>query len=148
MYYWIWLIVAAVFFVVEALTTEFVSLWFAISSLVVGIVSAIFPKLEIVWQLLIFVGVAAVLLLSTRKVVKKFLSRKKHQETNLELYIGHIAVVVDEIDNIAGKGCVKINGNYWSARSENGEKIEENALVVFKRIDGNKAIVERQQQEN
>ena len=145
MYYWIWFIIAAVFLLVEALTTEMVSIWFAAAAIVSGVIGAIFPTLEILWQILIFVGAAAVLLLSTRKVVKKFLKGKKNQETNLDLYIGHVAVVVDEIDNVEGKGCVKINGNYWTARSENGEKIEENARVIFKRIEGNKAIVERQQ---
>ena len=143
MYYWIWFIVAVAFLIVEALTVDLVSVWFAASALIMGVVAAVFPELDVWWQIGIFVLIDVVLVLATRKVVKKFFKRKKGQETNLELNIGHTAVVVEEIDNLHEKGSVKINGLVWTARSENGEIIEEGALVVFKSISGNKAFVER-----
>ena len=141
--FWIWFIVAVAFLIIEALTVDLVSVWFAASALIMGVVAAIFPELDIWWEIGIFVALSFVLVLSTRKLVKKFFKRKKGQETNLELNIGHTAIVVEEIDNLHEKGSVKINGLIWTARSENGEVIEEGALVVFKSISGNKAFVER-----
>jgi membrane protein implicated in regulation of membrane protease activity len=141
--FWIWFIVAVAFLIIEALTVDLVSVWFAASALIMGVVAAIFPELDVWWEIGIFVALSFVLVLSTRKLVKKFFKRKKGQETNLELNIGHTAIVVEEIDNLHEKGSVKINGLIWTARSENGEVIEEGALVVFKSISGNKAFVER-----
>ena len=141
--FWIWFIVAVAFLIIEALTVDLVSVWFAASALIMGVVAAIFPELDVWWEIGIFVALSSVLVLSTRKLVKKFFKRKKGQETNLELNIGHTAIVVEEIDNLHEKGSVKINGLIWTARSENGEVIEEGALVVFKSISGNKAFVER-----
>ena len=141
--FWIWFIVAVAFLIIEALTVDLVSVWFAASALIMGVVAAIFPELDVWWEIGIFVALSFVLVLSTRKLVKKFFKRKKGQETNLELNIGHTAIVVEEIDNLREKGSVKINGLIWTARSENGEVIEEGALVVFKSISGNKAFVER-----
>ena len=141
--FWIWFIVAVAFLIIEALTVDLVSVWFAASALIMGVVAAIFPELDVWWEIGIFVALSIVLVLSTRKLVKKFFKRKKGQETNLELNIGHTAIVVEEIDNLHEKGSVKINGLIWTARSETGEVIEEGALVVFKSISGNKAFVER-----
>ena len=75
--------------------------------------------------------------------LKKFLSRTKEQSTNLELYYDKVAVVTVDINNELATGAVKINGLIWTARSENGETIEKDSLVIFKKIDGNKAIVVR-----
>jgi membrane protein implicated in regulation of membrane protease activity len=83
------------------------------------------------------------MLLLTRKFVKKFLARTKEQATNLELYYDKTAIVVEEINNVNATGAVKINGLVWTARSENNEIIEKDAVVIFKKIDGNKAIVVR-----
>lgn len=145
--FWIWFIVAVVFLIIEAMTYDLVSVWFAASALIMGVVAAIFPEMETWWEIGIFVALSIVLVAATRKLVKKFFKRKKGQETNLELNIGHTAIVVEEIDNLREKGSVKINGLVWSARSENGEVIEEGALVVFKSISGNKAFVERKKGE-
>ena len=86
---------------------------------------------------------SATLLALTRKFVKKFLKRNKKQETNLELNLNKIAVVTEKIDNIQGKGAIKINGLIWSARSLDDSVIDADELVVFKEIRGNTAYVER-----
>ncbi len=141
--FWIWFIVAVAFLIVEFLTSDLVSVWFAASALIMGVLAAIFDTLNVWWQIVIFVALSAVLFLATRKMVKKFFKRSKEQETNLELCIGRVAVVLDEIDNERETGSVKLNGLVWTARTENGEVIEKDALVIFKAISGNKAIVER-----
>jgi membrane protein implicated in regulation of membrane protease activity len=144
---WFWFALAIALLVIEIATTQLVSIWFSIGAGVSAIVTAIVKSaggsLDIVWQVLIFVVVSAALLLSTRKLAKKILKRNKNQETNLELNLGKIAVVTEEINNVKGEGAIKINGLEWSARSADDSIIEKEALVVFKEIQGNKAIVER-----
>ena len=51
--------------------------------------------------------------------------------------------MVEEINNIRGEGAVKIDGKVWSARSVDGSGIPVDTIVIFKEINGNKAMVER-----
>ncbi len=141
--YWAWFGLAVGLIVFEAITIDLVAVWFAISALVMGIVVAIFPSLDVLWQVLIFLVLATILLASTRRFVKKFLARKKGQETNLELVVDHVGMVEEDIDNDLSLGAVKINGLVWTARSLNGDKIEKDTLVIIKEIKGNKLFVIR-----
>ena len=140
---WIWLSAAVALFILEMCTTDLVSIWLSIGALLTTAVVAIFPKIPIPWQILMFIVFSAIMFVLTRKFVKKFLARTKEQATNLELYYDKTAIVVEEIDNVNATGAVKINGLVWTARSENNEIIEKDAVVLFKKIDGNKAIVVR-----
>ena len=101
--FWIWFVVAVAFLFIEMMTTDLVSIWFAASALVMGIVAAIFEELHLGWQIGIFVVLSAALFFATRKLVKKFFKRNKEQETNLELVVGHNAVVTGEVDNLLEK---------------------------------------------
>ncbi|MBQ7788632.1 MAG: NfeD family protein [Clostridia bacterium] len=139
----IWLALTVALLVVELSTVQLISVWFAIGGIVTTIISAIFPQLALYWQITIFVVVSVGLLLSTRRLVKKFIKRTDEQKTNLELHIGKSAVVEEEIDNISGTGAVKVNGVTWSARSENDEKISKGEIVTINKITGNKMIVSK-----
>lgn len=141
--FWFWFGLAVALIVIETITIDLVAVWFALSALVMGIITAIFQSIDIGWQILIFLTLSATLLILTRPLVKKFLARKKGQETNLELIVDHIGMVEEDIDNDLSKGAVKINGLVWTARSINGEKIEKDTLVIVKDIKGNKLFVAR-----
>lgn len=147
MAWWIWLCIAVGLILVESFTLDLVAIWFAAAAAVLTIVSAVFPQLFVVWEILIFLVVSAGLLLSTRKLVKKLMKRGDNQETNLELLLNHAGVVVESIDNDAATGAVKINGLVWSARTAGGEQLSEGELVVILQIQGNKLIVAKKQKE-
>ena len=140
---WIWLSAAVALFILEMCTTDLVSIWLSIGALLTTAVVAIFPKIPIPWQILMFIVFSAIMLVLTRKFVKKFLYKKTNEKkTNLELNIGKEAIVTEDIDNIKGEGAVKINGLVWSAKSYDGNPIKKDEIVVFKEISGNKAVVE------
>lgn len=143
MWMWVWFGLALVLFITELCTIDLVAVWFAISALVLGIIAAIFTELQFGWQALIFIVLSTVLFLTTRPFVKRFMKRKKGQETNLELIVGNTARVVETIDNTREMGAVKINGLVWTARSSDGAVIEPDDLVLVKEIKGNKLIVEK-----
>ncbi|MBQ7906545.1 MAG: NfeD family protein [Clostridia bacterium] len=139
---WFWLALTIALIVVEVATVQLVTIWFAVGAGVTSLITAL-TNIEIYWQIVIFALISIALLLATRPLVKKLLAkRSEKQKTNLELLIGKEAVVVEEIDNVMGKGAVKIGGAIWSARSLDGRKIFKDEIVVFREIDGNKAIVE------
>lgn len=147
MAWYIWLGIAVLLIIIEFFTFDLVSIWFAISSLVLTVVSALFPSLSIAWQLLIFVALTALLLLLTRNVVKKFTAKRKGMETNLDLIINHTAKVIEKIDNVNEEGAVKINGLIWNARSKNGNVINDNEYVIVNEIKGNKLIVSKKEED-
>ena len=124
-----WIALAVVLFIVELTTTDLVAVWFALAAMALAIITAIFEKLPLVWQIVIFVALSTLLVVLTRRFVKKLTQRKKDQETNLELVVNHTALVVEDIDNDREAGAIKINGLIWNARSANGEKIEKETLV-------------------
>ena len=141
---WFWLSLTIGLVVLELATVQLISVWFALSAMVTTILTAIFDGLTIPWQATIFVALSVVLLVATRPLVKMLLKKRNESHaTNLELYIGHEAVVIEDIDNLNGVGAIKINGMIWSARSKDESNISKNEIVIFKEINGNKAIVER-----
>lgn len=141
---WFWVALAIGLLVIEISTTQLVSVWLALSALIVSVLRLIFSGLGIGWQMFIFGILSLVLLALTRPLVKKILAnRDEKQATNLELVIGKEAIVVEDINNIRGEGAVKINGLVWSARSVDGTQIPAETIVIFKEIDGNKAMVEK-----
>ena len=142
---WFWLSLTIALVVTELSTTQLVSIWLAIGSAVTAILTAIITSLgghlPVVWQVVIFIATATILLASTRKLVKKLLKKNKNQETNLELNLDRVAVVTERIDNVKSEGSIKINGLTWTARSLDDSIIEKDELVIFKEIRGNKAFV-------
>lgn len=145
---WIWFGLTLALLLTEIATTELVAVWFAAASLVLGLVAGFFPQLDVIWQILIFAVLSGVLVAATRPLVKKLMRKGKDKETNLELILGHKALVVEGIDNDLEQGAVKINGLIWTARSIDGEKIDEGVLIRIKEIRGNKVLVALEKEEN
>ena len=134
----IWLVVAVIMAVVEAVTVQLVSVWFAVGA-VAGCITAIFTD-NVSIQLIVFVAVSLVAMLITRPLVKR-IKVKKAEATNSDKYIGKTAVVIEAIDNAAAKGQVKVGGTTWSARSVDGKQIEAGASVTVVAIEGVKLMV-------
>lgn len=138
LFVWIGLMVA--FTVIEAVTVQLVTIWFAVGSLVALIANIAGASLLVQW--IVFVVVSAVCLLATRPLVKKLVNVKA-QPTNADRCIGATALVTEDINNEIGTGQVNVKGTIWTARSLNGELIEKDASVVIEKIEGVKVLVTR-----
>lgn len=135
----VWLVAFLVFLVLEAATTQLVSVWFALGALGAFVCALVAPGL--IWlQVLLFVLLSALTLAFTRPLAKKYLD-KGRQRTNADRLIGMTGAVTERIDNIAGTGAVYIGGKTWTARSEDGAILEPGVLVSPCRIEGVKLIV-------
>ena len=134
----IWLILAAGFLVVELITVAMVSVWFlagALAALAAALLGAA------LWlQIVVFLVVSALCFWLLYPRLKHLVTRGR-QATNADMVIGKTCRVTQRIDNIASTGAVSVGGKTWSARSENGEPIEEGALVTARSIQGVKLIV-------
>ena len=138
----IWGILFVVFLLAEILTVAYVSIWFAIASLVSFILAMFKVPMEV--QCIVFVAVSAVLFFATRPLVKKYV-RGKTVSTNADTVIGMEGVVRIAIDNLKSQGRVYVNGLEWAAKSFSGAPIERDAKVIVRRIDGVSVIVEREE---
>lgn len=136
----VWLAAAVVFLVIEGLSTQLVTIWLAGGALVSMVLALC--RAPFLAQILVFALVSLVLLILTRPFVKRFMD-KKTEATNADRCIGREAVVTDEIDNINGRGAVKLAGQPWTARSSDNAVISVGETVTVERIEGVKLIVSR-----
>lgn len=134
---WLGLIILAV--VLEAATTQLVSIWFIFGG-VAGMIAEACGVLPWV-QVLIAAVVTLLALLGTRPLVMKRL-HKNRVETNAGRYIGQVGIVTESIHNLENTGQVKVMGSIWTARSETGEALPANSKIRVLRIEGVKLIVQ------
>ena len=59
----------------------------------------------------------------------------------LTLWFGKTGKVTQDIIPIDGVGQIKVEGETWSAVSENSEKISKDTEIIIKEIRGVKAVV-------
>lgn len=133
-----WLLIAIALTVAEAVTIQLVAIWFALGSL-----AAIVPAMMglPMWvQVLVFALVSALSMACTRPLVKRFL-HTRGEHTNADRVIGQTGVVLEEINNLTGKGRASVMGLDWTARSIDGSVIPAGEIVVAHAIDGVKLVV-------
>lgn len=116
-----------------------VAVWFAAGAAAALVVSLLGE--QFVWlQVIIFCLVAGIFLFLLRPMIRKNVPLKL-QYTNVEAIPGKYAPVTIAIDNIAGVGQIKLDGVEWTARSTDGQPIEEGTVVCIHHIEGVKAFV-------
>ena len=133
-----WIALLVVLVVIEAVTAQLVTIWFAAGAAAAIVAELLGAQSWLQW--LIFITVSTVTLIVTRPLVRKA-TKQKIQPTNADRCIGQTAVVTEDIDNIAGKGQVHVNGITWTARSSDGTVFAKDQQVKVERIDGVKLIV-------
>ena len=133
---WFGLLVA--FLIVEGSTAAMVSVWFAGGALAAMVTTLLTNELWI--QILAFFAVSTVLLALLRPFARKLVSAKK-TATNVDSVIGKTGVVLEDIDNLAPAGQVKLDAMVWTARSTTAEKISAGTVVKVDRVEGVKIYV-------
>ncbi|MBO5454381.1 MAG: NfeD family protein [Clostridia bacterium] len=140
---YLWLIVIIVTGITEAVTSAIVSIWFTVGAIFAFLASLIY--IDPVWQFMIFIVVSILALIISKPLVKKKLLTRK-VPTNADRVIGKIAVVTEKIDNISATGQVKVDKMIWSAKSKNGEIIDEGCTVMVSEIKGVNLIVKNKEE--
>ena len=133
-----WFILLILFVVVEAVTVNMVSAWFAAGSLAAMLVALAGGKMWL--QILLFLVVSGVALALLRPLAKKYFT-PRITRTNVDAMAGKICLCITAIDNLAGVGQVRIGDVEWTARSTSGEPIPAGEQVKIDRVEGVKVYV-------
>lgn len=134
----VWFGFLVLFIWMEASTVTMISAWFALGALASMITALCGGELWL--QMVVFFAVSIAFLLMLRPLARKHFT-PKIVKTNVDSIIGTQGVVLEEIDNIAAKGRVKLGSMEWSARSTSGTPIPSDSLVKVDRIEGVKVFV-------
>lgn len=135
-----WIALVIVLVIIEAITAELVTIWFAggaVLALVLSVLGAPF------WaQTGTFAAASFALLFLTRPLVKKYM-KKGAGESSLDRMLGKQGIITEEVNNLAATGEVQIDGQYWMARTaDNVQTIQKGQVVTVLQVLGVRLIVE------
>jgi membrane protein implicated in regulation of membrane protease activity len=137
-YWWVWMIVAAVFVVGEIFTAGFFLLVFGIGAAVAGVL-ALFD-LGAAWQWVAFIVVSFVSFLASRRFADR-VSDEQPPGIGADRFIGEQCVVLEAVESAANTGRVRMNNEEWRADSTDGESIAVGERVVVTGIRGTHLLV-------
>ncbi len=134
----VWIIIAGVALLIEAITTGLSSIWFTAGGFVAAIAAALNAPIPV--QVVLFLVVSIALMLLVRPLAKKKVTGEI-TPTNADSLIGRRLVVIEEVNNRDKTGKAKVGDIDWTLRSVNGTVIPEGGIVVVKDIEGTKLLV-------
>lgn len=138
-FWWVWMCVAVIFVVAEIFTAGFFIFWFGIGAAIAGLLAL--AGLSALWQWLTFVAVTAVLVAVTQRFANRF-SKAQPPGIGADRYAGQIGIVLEEINNDANTGRVRIEKEEWRADSRTGTTIPAGTRVRVVNVTGTRLLVE------
>jgi membrane protein implicated in regulation of membrane protease activity len=136
----LWLVAAVVLAVAEVVNTSFYLFPFSIGAggaALVALAGAGTPIAIVVFAVLTALSFGIV-----RPIARRHLSTPPQIRTGTAALIGRSAIVLERIANDEGVGCVRIDGEVWTARSYDQDVvIEPGARVNVMEIRGATALV-------
>lgn len=133
----IWVGLAILTAVLEAITLQLVSIWFMFGALSAAITSVFTASVPI--QLTVFLVVSIAALFGTRPIMRKIRKNNPKVNTNADRLIGKIGIVVFDDDQNFPR--VKVENEIWTAKSQNTQLIKGQKVKVLA-IEGVKLLVE------
>ncbi len=124
--------------ILEAFVSTFFLFPLGVSLLFVAIIA---PYVSLEIELITFAFLSIVnFYISVKYVKPRFIG--KHQLTGMDSLIGRVVSVIEEINEKAGTGYVKVYADHWNALpTEIDSVIPVKAKVRIDRIDGNRVFV-------
>jgi membrane protein implicated in regulation of membrane protease activity len=136
----LWLIAAVILAVGEMATTGLFLAPFAGGALIASLLAAAGAGATIEWA--VFLVVSIVLLAALRPVARAHQRTKGQVKTGTAALVGRTATVVERIANAEGVGCVRLDGEIWTARAYMDEDVyEPGTRVQVLEIRGATALV-------
>jgi len=136
----LWLILAVVFGVGEIATLGFLLAPFAGGAAVAALASA--AGVPFVGSLAVFLVISVILLAALRPLARSHRRMPPQIRTGTAALVGKSATVLERIANSEGVGCVRIDGEVWTARAfMEEETFEAGTRVQVVEIRGATALV-------
>ena len=139
---WVWwIVIACVLAIGEVMTTSFFLAPFALGATIAALASAV--GLGVAASLAFFLAGSLGLLLFVRPIARRHLTMPAQLRTGTAALVGRTAVVLERIANDEGVGCAKIEGEVWTARAFDEDRvIEPGERVQVIAIRGATALVD------
>jgi membrane protein implicated in regulation of membrane protease activity len=136
----LWLVAACILGAGELHTGGFFLAPFAIGAAAATVLSL--AGVPTVAAAIVFLGASALVLLTLRPIATRHRRLPPAIRTGAAALVGRNAVVLERIANREGVGCVKIDGEVWTARSyDEDEVIDAGERVEVVEIRGATALV-------
>lgn len=136
--WWIWMITAGVFFIMEMITAGFFLFWFGVGAAAAGLAALFGFSIPVQWGCFVVVSIALVAV--SRKFADK-IGKKQPSGIGADRSVGKKGVVLEEIDNINNTGRVRLEKEEWRAESDTGEVIQKGRLVEVVKLSGTHLVV-------
>jgi membrane protein implicated in regulation of membrane protease activity len=136
----IWLIGAVVLAVAEVVNLSFFLFPFAIGAAGAAVVDLVGGGAAVTWAT--FAVLTAVSFTVIRPIARRHINMPPQIRTGTAALVGRTAIVLERIDNDAGVGSVRLDGEIWTARTyDDDHVIEPGARVHVMEIRGATALV-------
>jgi len=136
----IWIVAACVLAVGEMLTLGFFLAPFAVGAALAGLADALGAGTAVSFA--VFLVTSGLLLLLVRPIARAHRRLPPATRTGTAALIGRRAIVLERIANDEGVGCVRVDGEVWTARAyDDDDIIDEGARVQIVEIRGATALV-------
>ena len=135
----VWLALFILLLIIEIATMGLTTIWFAGGALAAFIAGLLGCGLAV--QIGLFLVISVLLFVFTRPIAVKYFNQDR-QKTNSDRLTGQEALVTEAIDTLQAQGTVVVNGQEWSAKTnETDGKIAKGSVVVIDEIQGVKLVV-------
>ena len=125
--FWHWWVIAAALGALDMLAQRGFFLWLGVAALIVGLVVFVLPDLSWLSQALIFAGIALVVLLVSRQVIRRGGGDLSHGTFNRrgQNYVGQVIVLESPI--VDGRGRAFVDDTLWTVEGDDlpaGSKVK------------------------
>lgn len=117
----LWLVFTGLLLFAEFLHPRWILVWFALGAAAASTAAAMWPELLVV-QIVVFLAASLGLTAAARPIVYHlFFKRHPSAVTNVAAIIGREETCIEDINNLEGRGVVRVYGTAWHAMSHRDE---------------------------
>ena len=139
---WMWLVwlgIAIISLIAEALTAAVVSIWFAAGS-IIALVLALIPDIPFWVEIIVFAASSIISFFAIRPLMTRYM-KKRVIKSNVDAIVGKRGVVLRGCDEL-NPGEITVNGVTWTAfPALNGVSFSEGEVAEVAAVEGNKLLI-------
>jgi membrane protein implicated in regulation of membrane protease activity len=141
MSYWVWLIIAAVFAVIEVRSLAFYAIFAAVGALAASLAAVLTGEIAI--QTAVFAAVSLLGVTTTRRLLTGLLNDRRHPAlvSGAGGMVGLHATVVNRVKGPHHPGTVHARGEDWPAISYEDDPLEPGQVVLVVELDRTRLVV-------
>jgi len=137
-WFWIWVVLAAVLLVAEIFTAGFFMLPFGVAAAIAAVLN--FFGMPLVWQFVSFIVISVVLFISLRRFADH-ITHEPPVKTGANRLVGKTGLVVEEIVPNTHTGQIRIEREDWRADAPGHPAVAVGTHVTVIAVEGSHLVV-------